>query len=123
MDRCDHCPVPADAPCRAQVTGHRKYCVHAAAGHPGYVALLKGDPVPIQPPLPQRAMNFAGAIATAVASGGKRATPEERERRLSICRGCEHFDAGAKACLRCGCHMPWKVRLEAWHCPLDPPRW
>jgi len=43
---------------------------------------------------------------------------EERERRLSICHECEFLIDG-KRCQKCGCHVNWKSRLEAWHCPIQ----
>jgi len=43
-----------------------------------------------------------------------RATDEEQERRLNICRGCDYFDSGR--CAKCTCPVAFKARLETWHC-------
>jgi hypothetical protein len=69
----------------------------------------------------EQAGNLTGAVVRFVASGGKMTTPEERERRLQICRECPHF-SGSK-CSICGCISRWKARLASEHCPDDPPRW
>lgn len=122
---CQACPRVGrglPTPCRAQTTGHARFCELAAAGHEGYVALLCDDlPPPSMPPLLARVRNLAGAVVQAVKSRAQEASPAERARRLDICRGCENYDGGS--CRLCGCHLPLKVRLEAWHCPLDPPKW
>jgi hypothetical protein len=80
-------------------------------------------PPPEPPGLAERAGYLASAAVAAVQSGGKQVSAEERARRLAICESCEHFDAAAERCRRCTCYMPWKVRLEAWHCPLPEPKW
>jgi hypothetical protein len=48
---------------------------------------------------------------------------EEKERRLSICRGCEFFklstlNSHLSTCLKCGCALNLKTRLETEHCPI-----
>ena len=63
--------------------------------------------------------NAAKALATAVASGFKAVDKAEQERRLEICHECPDFDAKRDRCRRCSCKMPWKTRLEAFHCPID----
>ena len=40
---------------------------------------------------------------------------EEKERKLSICRSCEHFDA--PRCTLCGCYMNFKAALASSECP------
>lgn len=65
----------------------------------------------------------AKGLAVAVGKAIQNPTPvstEERERRLAICQACEFLVEG-KRCLKCGCHVNWKTRLAAWHCPID--RW
>jgi hypothetical protein len=69
------------------------------------------------PSVAAQAKNLVGAIGQAVINP-KRVSQEERERRLSICRACE-FLVGGKRCLKCGCGVNWKSRLEAWHCPIE----
>lgn len=114
MRRCDECPMPPGRDC------HPMYCDFLRSGEPtkvAHVRALAARPPPAFPPLTEQAGNLAGAIVTAVASGGKLATPEERERRLAICAGCPEFVAGR--CRQCGCVMGWKVKLAAWRCPID----
>jgi hypothetical protein len=134
--RCPHCPVPAGEPCLS--TRLPVFCEWAASGDenrrahvvarssigPGRPTPPSPEPPPRPPPSPwEQAKHLASAVASAVASGGKQVTPEQKARRLTICRGCEHFDADAERCRVCTCFMQWKTRLEAWHCPLDPPKW
>jgi len=52
-------------------------------------------------------------VLTALTVSG---TDVESERRLSICRGCEHFNG--TRCLKCGCFSALKVRLATEHCPI-----
>ena len=41
---------------------------------------------------------------------------EERNRRLEICHGCEHFNA--PRCNLCGCFMNYKATLLTSDCPI-----
>jgi hypothetical protein len=130
MAKCEHCPIrESDHPCLAETTRHRRFCEHAAAGHAGYSALLRGEiePTPVPsaraPSLVARAGYLAEAAVAVVASGGKTVTHEEQARRMTICRACEYFDGAAQKCRRCTCYMPLKTRLAAMHCPLSPPKW
>jgi hypothetical protein len=43
----------------------------------------------------------------------------EKERRMSICRSCEHFSDLLSQCELCGCFLEAKTRLKAFHCALD----
>jgi hypothetical protein len=95
---------------------------HAA----NFRALREGKtvgPPASSPSLATRAGYLAKAVVAAVATGGETVSPEERARRLAICASCEHFDDAARRCRVCTCHMPLKVRLAAWHCPLPEPKW
>jgi len=40
----------------------------------------------------------------------------ERDRRLKVCHGCEHFDA--PRCTLCGCFMNFKTTLLSSECPI-----
>ena len=68
----------------------------------------------------QKAQNAAGAIgrlAKAVFTGSQiSSSPEEVQRRLAICHACEFYQNGR--CLKCGCYMNLKTRLETEHCPI-----
>jgi hypothetical protein len=67
--------------------------------------------------------NALEAAVRFVASGGALVDRAEQERRLGICRECEHFDAQPGRCRICGCVARWKARIETEHCPDNPPRW
>lgn len=85
-DPCRACPRDAArGPCLAMTTRNPRYCMHAANGHAGYVALLRGDgpPAPPAPPAPQRT-----TIPVA-----------ESVRLLKLARACEHRDPS----IPCGC--------------------
>ncbi len=82
---------------------------------------------PSYPPLLQQlgnAAQAAGRMISAAVHGEKVAVShEEQERRLAICKTCEHFDAAQGRCRICGCFGRWKAVLATEHCPDDPPRW
>lgn len=71
---------------------------------------------PSPPPLAQRAWTFAKALARHVLAGCPQAS--ERDRRLAICRACEHCDAAKDQCRQCGCRMGVKAAWELERCPL-----
>lgn len=79
---------------------------------------------PSFPPLAEQAANLAGAVGRFVASGGAMTTPEERERRLTICAECPHYASGPPGrCTLCGCVAQLAARVASKHCPDTPPRW
>lgn len=43
---------------------------------------------------------------------------EERERRQSICNGCEHWKKRFNRCNMCGCQMRVKTSLSSSQCPI-----
>ena len=45
-------------------------------------------------------------------------TPEEKERRLAICKTCEELEPAMFRCRKCGCFMNFKAALVVAHCPL-----
>ena len=58
-------------------------------------------------------------LGKAAATGQKVvASKEEIERRLSICKACEFFEASPMKCRKCGCFLNLKTRLETEHCPI-----
>jgi hypothetical protein len=137
--RCAACPVAAGRECLGETPRFGAFCAWSASGDPVKIAHVVNrsaiagaegidhaalaPPTPDSPSLATRAGYLASAVVAAVKSGGETVSPEERARRLMICESCEHFDADARRCRRCTCYMPWKVRLEAWHCPLPEPKW
>jgi hypothetical protein len=68
------------------------------------------------PSVGAQAVSIFGAAGKALLNP-KPVSSEERERRLAICNACEFLIDG-KRCQKCGCHVNWKSRLEAWHCPV-----
>lgn len=44
---------------------------------------------------------------------------EIKDKRLSICNGCERLFAPTKTCKECGCFMELKARVPFAHCPLN----
>ena len=59
-----------------------------------------------------------------------------RERRLEMCRGCEHFKPLTQSCgtllldglgrgpgQPCGCYMPLKASFKVFDCPMIPSKW
>jgi hypothetical protein len=70
----------------------------------------------------KRILNFIVALIKHLLNGGKRTSKEERDRRYSICQGCEFFDKSS--CTQCGCpisrHEKFISKLD-WanqHCPV-----
>ncbi|MFR8563084.1 MAG: DUF6171 family protein [Blautia sp.] len=45
----------------------------------------------------------------------------EYERRLLICRQCEHLLSGM--CRKCGCFVEMRAAMKIRHCPDIPNRW
>lgn len=47
-----------------------------------------------------------------------RVHPDEKARRLAICKGCEFFRESSKTCSKCGCFMSLKTTLSRASCPV-----
>jgi len=47
-----------------------------------------------------------------------RSTPEEAERRFSICKECPEIIELTSTCKKCGCFMYIKTKLQLANCPL-----
>jgi hypothetical protein len=75
------------------------------------------------PPLATQAGNLAKAAVRFAASGMKTVDKAEYDRRLAICKACEHYDAKQARCVLCGCRTKYKLRMATESCPLDPPKW
>jgi hypothetical protein len=60
----------------------------------------------------------AGAVVEFAASGFKVATEAEQADRLAICQACEHYDAEADRCRKCGCFSAVKAWVAVQHCPI-----
>jgi hypothetical protein len=69
------------------------------------------------PSIFQLAKNFSSSMMDFAKSGFEMATDEEVERRLLVCKFCEHY-SGIGRCFKCGCYMPVKVHFAAMQCPV-----
>lgn len=47
-----------------------------------------------------------------------RASSEEREKRMDLCRACKHFIEKERRCSECGCFMAAKTWIKAATCPV-----
>lgn len=67
----------------------------------------------------------AGKTLKNIAAGAApNVSQEERERRLSICKGCEKYDTERARCSLCGCLMKFKTYLASATCPHpDGDKW
>ena len=45
----------------------------------------------------------------------QRTASAEYDRRLEICRGCEHISEGT--CLKCGCYVEFRAAFKNMKCP------
>lgn len=84
--------------------------------------LLKSERDKKFPPAFTRMRNFAIDMWES-AKLGMRHLPvlvpaEKAFERLSICHGCEFFDAETDKCLKCGCNMAIKTNLSVSKCPI-----
>jgi hypothetical protein len=41
------------------------------------------------------------------------------DKRLSICKTCEHYEEDTSRCLECGCYMPAKALWPYSNCPIE----
>ena len=74
------------------------------------------------PALSKMAGNAARAALAAAKSGFKAISVGEQKRRYGICvDDCGFYRPQDGRCAMCGCWVKAKVKIEAWHCPID--RW
>ena len=109
-----------EAACRCEGVNRSDPCERCPQGHFGRMPQCF-QPQPAEPALPGMgvmAKNAAKAMGAVFVSGAKKVAPEEKERRLAVCHGCEFFRRSDQRCSKCGCQMNWKTRLAAWHCPI-----
>lgn len=81
--------------------------------------------LPNQPPMPspvqmtRNLLQSMGRNIQSVAAGNSlRISPEEAQKRLSICNTCEFFLKPQQRCGKCGCYMAVKTYLRAEKCPM-----
>jgi hypothetical protein len=74
------------------------------------------------PSIGQMARNLGKSVAnnaiSVVKGNDLRLTPDEANRRLNICKGCQFFDSLSQRCSRCGCFLSVKTYLKAESCPV-----
>lgn len=72
------------------------------------------------------AKNLVTAMATWQRAGRPIVTSEQWNKRITICRGCPHWQEIRKSniarCKKCGCSSG-KLLLATSKCPLNPPKW
>lgn len=110
-DKCQNCPLRGtDDVCPGQ--SNPRVC--ARSTNPDVAAEILA-----YPSLFQQAKNLTKAVVGHMKNGFEMTTDEERERRLSICRACPHFDAEQTRCRKCGCFLTYsgKLALASEKCP------
>jgi hypothetical protein len=121
---CLQCPCPSSCLQRAD------FCAMAAKTPPDATELRhicersrSGPAAPAHmPPAHVQIGNAVSAAGRAVSQLLHRepitVSPEEHERRMALCRACDQYRDGR--CLRCGCNVNLKARLESetGQCPL-----
>lgn len=75
------------------------------------------------PSIGEMVVSVGKSLTKWVGSGFSKSTQEVIDTRLSICKGCEFWDAqalnGGGRCLKCGCSTWAKLRMASEKCPLD----
>jgi hypothetical protein len=70
----------------------------------------------VLPSIGWMAQNLAGSAIEWAKSGFKLAEQDEQQRRWALCQQCPELLDGRR-CIRCGCYMELKSRLEGMKCP------
>ncbi len=85
--------------------------------------LLDATPKGEAPSIGEMVVSAGKSLTKWVGSGFSKSTQEVIDLRLSICKGCEFWDAqalnGSGRCLKCGCSTWAKLRMASEKCPLD----
>lgn len=71
------------------------------------------------PTAAEQAANLGRSLFAWATSGFAMTTDDERSARLSVCAGCEHWDAAPRRCRLCGCYTDAKIALKTEHCPIN----
>jgi|TARA_R110002020_G_scaffold346179_1_gene560039 hypothetical protein len=45
-------------------------------------------------------------------------TDKEINKRMDICKVCEHYGEITRLCKKCGCFLPLKTVIKKWKCPI-----
>lgn len=95
--------------------------------HPPIVSKLEEKPPSIHkavapPSISKMVASASKSLTKWVGSGLSQSTQEVIDARLSICKGCELWDAKALnetgRCLKCGCATWAKIRMATERCPI-----
>jgi hypothetical protein len=77
---------------------------------------------PAGPSLMTMATNLAStalsAASHAIRTGVVMASEETANKRIETCESCEFLDKTIYRCLKCGCMMKFKAKVEAAKCPI-----
>lgn len=73
---------------------------------------------PQLPSLWEQAKSVTKATVTHIMSGMEEVTPEERQRRMDICGGCEYLLKEENRCGKCLCFLGAKQRWASQSCPM-----
>lgn len=75
------------------------------------------------PPVVTQIKNAMGAVGrvvhNAITFQDIKASPEDIQKRKSICESCEFLDVKRKRCSKCGCKYNLKLQLASEHCPVN----
>lgn len=75
------------------------------------------------PKFRQMAENLAktagDVVSNAAQGGGVFCSKSVKERRMAICKSCQHYDMSQGRCKECGCYLESKTSLKATKCPID----
>lgn len=100
------------------VAAYRRCPWYAADEHFLATWGLSPLPEPDLPPLAVQVMNLTKSAARHIAAGMPEASPEEQNRRESLCRGCEKYRPSDDRCAACGCYVKEKTSWQLEMCPL-----
>jgi hypothetical protein len=76
-------------------------------------------PIPSVGSVARNLANSAIRNIKSVAAGNPlKATDQEGNNRLNICKSCEFFNTIQQRCNKCGCYMAVKTYLKAEKCPI-----
>ena len=82
------------------------------------VSIIKSKILPSRREMAISAGKAIGNIAKRAVKGVNiLAKKEEIEKRDSICNSCDYYEEGK--CLKCGCFMKAKLKLQQSKCPLE----
>jgi hypothetical protein len=147
MENCQNCPLKdSDVVCPAISRQHIRFCYMADPQHPLYnrdiertlyiiintpnvsikstsEILDKSQSFPVKaeytPDFLEKVKNVGGALGRFVKIGMKTVSEKTKQKRLSICQGCEYYDKELMKCNVCGCYLEVKTKMASESCPLN----